>query len=222
MYENLGKNIVNEMNTCVPYSDSKKIGRNLKYISHIGAKNSQTAWDNMHNNGKVFKTWKGNRSRKTQLHKGYKCSLQKFDKILKYKEREYQRGLCIDLQSTKTNNPREFWSNLNNLGPTKRNSIPGEYCDTQGNVTHKQKNISQGWKNDFELLYNPVYEDSKFDNDFLSSILEYNTLKDAVIADPLFTPNQFLNTNFSRKEISDVIMKANNNKAVGIDKLGPT
>ena len=77
----------------------------------------------MHNNEKVFKKWKGNRSRKTQLHKEYKCSLQKFDKPLKYKDREYQRGLCIDLESTKTNKPREFWSNLSNLGPTKRNSI---------------------------------------------------------------------------------------------------
>ena len=123
------------------------------------------------------------------------------------------------MESTKTNNPREFWSNLSNLGQTKRNSIPREYCETQGNVTHEQENILQVWKNDFELLYNPVYEDSKFDNDFLSSILEYNTLKEAVIADPLFTPNQFLNTNFSRKGISDVIMKAKNNKAVSIDKL---
>ena len=69
------------------------------------------------------------------------------------------------------------------------------------------------------MLYNPVYEDSKFDNGFLSSILEYNTLKEAVIADPLFIPNQYLNTNFSWKEIFDVIMKAQNNKAVGIDKL---
>ena len=123
------------------------------------------------------------------------------------------------MESTKTTNPREFWSNLRNLGPTKRNSILRKYCDTQGNVTHEQEHILQGWKNDFKLLYNPVYEDTKFDNDFLSSILEYNTLKEAVIADPLFTPNQFLNTNFSRKEIFNVIMKAKNNKAVGIDKL---
>ena len=78
------------------------------------------------------------------------------------------------MKSTKTNNPWEFWSNLSNLGPTKRNSIPREYCETQGNVTHEQENILQVWKNDFELLYNPVYEDSKFYNDFLSSILEYN------------------------------------------------
>ena len=71
----------------------------------------------------------------------------------------------------------------------KRNSIPWIYCDTQGNVTHEQENILQGYKNDFELLYYvhiqytgyiitcvggpTVYENSKFDNHFPSSILEY-------------------------------------------------
>ena len=69
------------------------------------------------------------------------------------------------------------------------------------------------------MLYNPAYEDSKFDNDSLSSILEYNTLKEAVNADPLFSPNLFLNMYFSKKEESDIIMRASNNKAVGIDKL---
>ena len=63
----------------------------------------------MYYNEKVLKKWKGNRSRKTQLHKEYKCSLQKTDKLLKYKEREYQLGLCIDLESTKTNNPQDFF-----------------------------------------------------------------------------------------------------------------
>ena len=64
----------------------------------------------MHNNEKVLKKWKGKRSRKTQLHKEYKCSLHKFDKLLKYKDRENQRGLCIDMESrpTKTNNPRNL------------------------------------------------------------------------------------------------------------------
>ena len=141
------------MYTCASYSYFKKIGI-FKVYKPYWNEELQAAGDSMQNNEKDLKKWKGNRSQKTQLHEEYKCSLQKIAKLLKYKEIEYQRGSCIDLESTKINNPREFWSNLSYLGPTKRNFLTWEYRDTQ--YMNKTLFYKVG-KNHFELLYNPVY-----------------------------------------------------------------
>ncbi len=67
-----------------------------------------------------------------------------------------------------TNNPREFWSELNNLGPCKKTCIPMElYDDTcNGIVLSNHRPVLNRWACDYKELYKG-YDTNEFDADFL-------------------------------------------------------
>ncbi len=54
-----------------------------------------------------------------RLHKIFKHNQHTFDKSYKKAKRNFERDKRIHIEQLNTNNLREFWSELNNLGPRK-------------------------------------------------------------------------------------------------------
>ena len=73
--------------TCVPYSDSKKNKKTFKVYKPYWNEELQTAWDNMHNDEKVFKNGKVINIEKHNYIRNTSVHCKNLKKLLKYKER---------------------------------------------------------------------------------------------------------------------------------------
>ncbi len=114
-----------------------------------------------------------------------------------------------------TNNPREFWNKLNNLGPRKKTQIPMEVYDSEGNITNNTNTVLNTWKSEFNELYKG-YKNSEFD----TNIYEYIQAEEAKLESACITMNKGnINQIISIKEVCKVLNNMRNNKAVGIDNL---
>ena len=66
----------------------------------------------------------GGRLNKQMLCTEYLDAQRQFDKLLLIKDRQNRREKVIKLERIKTANPVTFWKELNQLGPSKANTIP--------------------------------------------------------------------------------------------------
>ena len=64
----------------------------------------------------------------------FKESQSIFDKFYKKYKRKFQRDKQFDIERLNTDNPKEFWNALNNLGPRKSTMIPMEVYDKDGTI----------------------------------------------------------------------------------------
>ncbi len=76
-----------------------------------------------------------------RLHKIFKNNQHTFDKSYKKAKRNFERDKRIHIEQLNTNNPREFWSELNNLGPRKKTCIPMEVYDDNGIVLSDHRSV---------------------------------------------------------------------------------
>ena len=100
----------------------------------------------------------------------YRCARDTFDRELRIAEREYKRTVATDIEQMATNNPNDFWSKINKLGPRKSTSIPMEVFDANGNPSFDQQCIYETWRSEFANLYNGA-ESADFDNDHYGRVL---------------------------------------------------
>ena len=70
---------------------------------------------------KTFRKFKGANHVKKQLKNEYNISLKYFDKMLRLKKRTYRRYKILDIERMNCTDHREFWQNINKLGPKKCN-----------------------------------------------------------------------------------------------------
>ncbi len=69
-----------------------------------------------------------------------------------------------------TENPREFWSALKNLGPRKTNNIPMQIYNDEGNIIVEIDEVMAKWKFDFNTLFQG-YDTNEFNPQFYNYIL---------------------------------------------------
>ncbi len=114
-----------------------------------------------------------------------------------------------------TNNPTEFWNELNNLGPHKKTQIPMEVYDSEGNITNNTNTVLNTWKSEFNELYKG-YQNSEFD----TNLYEYTQAERVRLESTCINMNEgYINQIISIEEVFKVLNKMCNNIAVGIDNL---
>ena len=103
------------------------------------------------------------------------------------------------------------------MGPYKRQNIPEEIIGNDGNILTAPSDILNKWKHDFKDLYQSI--DYNFENEFLQELILYKNFRESLMLDPLCYSDNNLNKEISVHEVSNIVLKAKNGKAVGIDKI---
>lgn len=88
----------------------------------------------MNNREKQYLQHKGRNNVKQALRRDYIQSRDRFDKELKWCEREYRRSVSIEIEEMTTNDPDAFYEKVQNWGPRNRRDIPMETVDSDGRV----------------------------------------------------------------------------------------
>ena len=124
----------------------------------------------------------------------------------------YRRGLLIDIEECKTSNPREFWKYIKKLGPNKKQGIPWEVYDENGNICSDKTIVLDTWQREYCKLFNDT--SGTFDEAFYRNVLESKAHIERNMLDPLYSDNRALNKALHIKEIEKAVLKAKNAKAV--------
>ena len=149
-----------------------------------------TLWKNMHDKEKLF--LKTNNKNRRQFYRADFLSAQKtFDERLRYFERKYRTELPINIEKTRTSNPRKFWEELKKLGPKKKPNIPMECYTEDGGITSNTLEMLKNWELDFSKLYN--HSENDFDAEFYNEALKQKQIIEDNMMDPAYIPNRLLN-----------------------------
>jgi hypothetical protein len=119
------------------------------------------------------------------------------------------------LETLYTQDPREFWREIRNLGPRKSHNIPLSVYDENGTIDENINHVLNKWKDDFHSLLNPNLDDAQFNAQFYNESLQRVLELEENSVD--LHPN--LNENFTIEEVRNIIKKAKNGKAVGIEGI---
>ncbi len=121
----------------------------------------------------------------------------------------------IQIEKLNTDNPREFWNSLGNLGPQPKSGIPMEVYDGEGNVTGEKKIVIDTWKHEFQGLFQG-YDANDFDDIFYEDILN---AREQLEKESLNENDHDMNVDITLSEVEKVLGRAKYNKAVGVDSL---
>ena len=165
-------------------------------------------WKAMRENELKYSKYKGKfRFIKQRLLLEFKEQQHIFDKTLRKKEREYNRKQILSFDEINSNNPKEFWDKLKQLGPARKNRIPMKVRKDNKLITD-EKEVLNTWKGDFEELYNgPVTENDQF----------IEEIKNKTQQAELSEPNEEINGNITIEEVRRAVHKLKNGKSTGID-----
>ena len=102
----------------------------------------------------------------------FKIKQTEFNKLLRKTERAYYKQLSEEMHEAKTKNPRQFWDQLNKLGPRKNKGIPEKvYINGESYpITESIPQVLNSWLNDFSTLYNTKDNIQAFDEDYLEAV----------------------------------------------------
>ncbi len=121
------------------------------------------------------------------------------------------------MEQVNTSDPREFWKMLKKLGPNRKESIPWEVYDDNGEINCTKEFVINKWKNDFSQLYNN--NDDVYDNNFRTEIINAKSHLERGMLDPLYTSNETLNRPIELEEVKKAVGRAKNRKAMGTDNV---
>lgn len=169
-YSELSKEILWEMNKF------KKIGKrqHTPFKPYWNA-NLSVLWLNMRRKYDAARTEMKSLNRK-QLKRmavlptvasEYVQSQQLFDKELRNAKRNFDLNSVIDLENlSNTKNPKDFWREVNKLGPRSKKELVCEAVDSKGNITRNKEIVTEFWKDSFTKLYGDAPA-GQFDDAFL-------------------------------------------------------
>jgi hypothetical protein len=138
-----------------------------------------------------------------------------FDKSFRKAKCKFERDKRINIERLNTENPREFWKALNNLGPRKKNNIPMQVYDEEGNVTGEIDKVMSKWKSDFHNLFQG-YDTNEFNTEFYNQVFNE---KERLEAEGHNINTDTFNSVISLEETQKVLGRAKNNKVVGAENL---
>lgn len=217
IYEQFCKALYDDMRNNIPnYDLSKPIRKRLRPRKAFWDDEVQNLWHMMHTAEQHLKKSENNHIRKIR-HRLFKAAQYNFDKNYRQKERAFKRTQSEYFSHIETNNPKQFWQELNKLGPKKNRKIPMEVYDENNNITCNIDKVLEKWKTDFEILYNSGNQPNDTE---LSNFINFNKQqKENEMRDPLYEENVNLNRNFTVDEVKSVVMKCKNGKSSGIDSI---
>lgn len=146
--------------------------------------------------------------------RAYFISQSRFDKELRAAKRAHSEVCIENLEKLTSGNPKDFWSEVNKLGPRRRNNLVCEAFDIHGNVTRDTDTVLKHWGENFANLYGtaPVGD---FDEDFLC--IKRDNLE-SLPEDDLANSSDF-NVDISLMEVKRAVDNAKKGKATGIDNI---
>lgn len=149
------------------------------------------------------------------LIRSYQESQHRFDHELRGAKKKYSEICVMNIEKlSATGNPRDFWNEVNKLGPRSKKTVTCEALDEGGNATRDAKLVMDHWKKSFAELYGTA-PTGDFDEDFLrekKSLLSQhcNVNLDA---------DHELNQDITLMEVKKAVDGAKKGKAVGFDGI---
>ena len=209
--------ITNEMDEYLLCS-SKAVKKRFKYFKPYWDKELKECWNKLHEAEKIFRKCKTSCETKKKMFFEYKEKQKCFDTMLRRKERIFMKSKISEIEKLETNNPREFWRYIKNLGPNKKQTIPECVRVSDDEVTSDENIVINRWEQDFKLLYDrPTEVMSNFDETFYNNIVN---LKERLELDMNNEEsNIMLNRAVSYDEIECIIDGLKVGKAPGIDNI---
>ena len=129
----------------------------------------------------------------------------------------------IKIEDNCSSNPTKFWSDIKNLGPRKKHTIPMQVYNEIGESVYDKVQVLKKWENDFKNLLN--VSNNATDNLTLEGKIAKRMMDDSVylnemtMNDPLYESNDILNRNFTEDEVKIAVKKSKLNKSVGCDEI---
>ena len=196
---------------------SKQTRKKFKFHKPFWTEELTRLWKVMRDHEKLYSRANGSNNMKRILRKNFLETQQCFDRCLRQTERKYYRNLADQLENINSNNPKEFWDHIKQLGPKKKTLIPMRVYNEQGSFISDHTQVLNKWEKDFYSLFNPIdVENEFFDNEFRDEIMhEKCTMENSIY--PEDNPANIINTDITEDEIRCMIRRLKNNKSVGPD-----
>ncbi len=174
-------------------------------------------WKIAHDKELLYTRFKGKRAPKESLRQDFIASRNRFDRLLKKSQRNYRRGVLIEIERVNTSDYREFWKMLKKLGPKRKHSILWEVYDNEGQINCDKDYVLNKWKEDYIALFND--NNDVYDDQFKTEVLNTKSHLERGMLDPLYTPNVALNRPLEMDEVRKAVRRAKNGKAMGMDHV---
>jgi hypothetical protein len=219
IYETLCSTILSEMDAKIPkYETHKQSSKRHKHKKPYWNEELQSLWDTMRDKENKFLKCSGDRRTRNALRSDYTRSRDIFDKTLHKSERCFRASMATEIEEFTSSNPREFWNKIQKLGPRKDKSIPLQIIDDSGLIQSDEAKVFERWKRDFENLYN-ARDGNDFNDEFHDQAKIHKHLLELQQEDPLYIPNEQLNSNILLSEINNIIMRSKTKSSSGIDGI---
>ena len=233
-YEELIDAIHSEMDSKLEYGDytpgTKKCRKRYKPYW-----NDELAllWSAARDAEREYLRFNGHAARRRELKKEFVSQRDVFDKRLRQAKRSYEITIQTHIQGLNTQNPREFWREINKLGPSgSSNPTPESVRLANGDIISDTQQVLEKWKDDFKQLYDSTGHTDVENEDFLAQVerlssqweVEYQATLDAT--NPATTntivmqqASEMLNRPITLPETINAIKHTKDGKAVGIDNV---
>ena len=85
----------------------------------------------------------------------YTLKQKEFQTRFRYYEKQYYKQKSTNIEHFRTDNPREFWKLMKNLGPkhTSNDVIPIRIKSGDGEIIYEYSEALNMWKDTFETLF---------------------------------------------------------------------
>ncbi|CAG2209764.1 unnamed protein product [Mytilus edulis] len=225
IYETLIDALHNEMDDNMDYIDFTPSSNKRK------RRNAKPYWNNelrdlliiTNKAEKNYLHFKGDRRLKNNLKNTFKEKRRQFDKRLRQEERKYKAQRLNNIKTLNRTNPKEFWREVNKLGPGKANTNIDSVIMDDGSVSSNPNDILSRWKSEYSKLFSSEIQQA--DSGFIEQIQqlneqlehEYEALNPST--ETIDTDLQLMNDPISLEETKRALQSLKNGKAVGIDNI---
>ncbi|CAG2197290.1 unnamed protein product [Mytilus edulis] len=225
IYETLIDALHNEMDDNMDYIDFTPSSNKRK------RRNAKPYWNNelrdlliiTNKAEKNYLHFKGDRRLKNNLKNTFKEKRRQFDKRLRQEERKYKAQRLNNIKTLNRTNPKEFWREVNKLGPGKANTNIDSVIMDDGSVSSNPNDILSRWKSEYSKLFSSEIQQA--DSGFIEQIQqlneqlehEYEALNPST--ETIDTDLQLMNDPILLEETKRALQSLKNGKAVGIDNI---
>ncbi|XP_076072119.1 uncharacterized protein LOC143043825 [Mytilus galloprovincialis] len=226
IYERLVKTLHDEMDEYMEYTDfnesTNKRKRNIGK-PYWNAELQQLLLET-NKTEKEFLKFKGDRRIRKQLENNYKLKRREFDKRLRQEERKYTTERLNRIKTMNTSNPKEFWREINKLGPGKENTKIDCVVLNEGGYSNDPNIILGRWKEEYAKLFSG--NSNEANNELIDEIEKLNARWEQELSNidiETGIENEHIaneiNDQISLEETKQALRSVKLGKAVGIDNL---
>ena len=149
---------------------NKKVKKSLKPQKPYWDNDLSLAWNRLRDKEREFLSYKGSsKNVKNKMRLCFKDAQNKFDKLLRKKQRAYNKRQITELDEITDKNPKLFWDRLKRLGPKVSKQIPLK-VKIEGTYESNIETVKKKWKTDFESLFT---SSNTATSDFYKKCIEY-------------------------------------------------